>query len=221
MIGNSKLIILILNSIEKECGIHQYGLNIYHALSSNSKIAHYIYSECESFEHFICLLNSIHPDVVILNSLWLKHKPLYRLLTTPKKTLFVDILHEEIDYDTKSCFNTHFVANCKLDNLKTKENYKPLPRIVPRYPIAKYKELDIPKVGCYNFGSLDRGWLQVINTVQRDYERAILDFNMPFSRLLDPNGKRFALKTAEACYNAVYKSGITLQINHEFLTVTP
>ena len=212
--------ILFLNSVDKECGIYQFGLNIAKVITSyNFKYITASYSELVDMGSLNQDINRIHPDIIILNYVHLKHHWLLSCnINTP--IIFIDIIHEKpeyVNYRQNNVFKSHIIATPSIDGLGLDSSFFSLPRLLPEFNTETYIEQSIPSIGCFSFGIIDRGWIQAIDIANRDFTKAVIKFHMPFNRIVDPDGKIHALKTAEICRNRYLKNGITLEIDHTFL----
>lgn len=213
--------ILFLNHDRKECGIYQFGLNICKSiLEVGLKNFEFLWSEVSNEKQLITLLDKIKPKIIVLNYTPVKHSWIYKSSIENNNLFFIDILHEYNiynNYKTNNIFKYHLVANPDITDLKLPDNFYSLPRLLPECPLDPYVKTPITKVGCIGFGSLDRGWLQVLDIVERDLDKAEINFHMPFNSVIDINGSFHANKTEKLCKSRVLKPGITLNIDHTFL----
>jgi hypothetical protein len=212
--------LLFINSITKECGIYQFGYSIFQALKRNlSNIFSVEYGESEDPITFRVLVETIKPDMVLFNYIELRHGWVYNEL--PKESvIYIDILHEETTYSSyrsNNIFKHHIISNPDISNLSLGPNFYSLPRLIPMFNSEPYNESSLPTVGCFSFGILDRGWLQVIDIVNRDLKKAVVKFHMPFNNVVDPGGRFHALHTAQRCIAKANSLGIDLNIDHTFL----
>ena len=220
MSGNN---ILLINTSKKECGIHQYGLNVFKALEENQdKLEfNYFYGAPASAQEFILLLDQRYYKAVIINYVgavmpWLKSFN-YKAY---KNTSFIDLIHEGIHLDHKNSFADYYfdftLYASPLD--RNEPNVFKLPRVLPKSSSTLFNNLPTkPRIGSFGFGILDRGWLQVIEKVQDEFEEADIVFQMPFNSVVDPNGSYYARNTAHRCGQVKLKPSITLNISHNFL----
>jgi len=77
---------------------------------------------------------------------------------------------------------------------------------------------EIPTIGSFGFGTPGKGFDRLVEQVQKEFDVANIRINLPFNDVVDKDGKAFALPTAKACRENLYKPGITLTITHEFFT---
>lgn len=215
--------VLFINHDSPQCGIYQFGKNIYTTLSANnSNLYFYRYGECKDVTTFLNLINIYKPKIVILNCVLEKHSSLYKLSMLNVPIIFIDILHESshyLHYTNNLIFKHHIIANPNIENLNLGTFFYPLPRLLPTVKLELYKENELPTIGCCGFGLLDRGWVNVINIVMRDYNEAVIKFHMPFNDIVDPNGMNHAISTVELCKKITLKPGIKLEVDHSFLSI--
>lgn len=213
--------ILLINTSKKECGIHQYGLNVFKALEENQNKLYfnYFYGAPVSKQEFIVMIQQRDYTAIIINYVgavmpWLKtFNP-----RQYKNTFFIDLIHEGTHLNHKNSFVDYYfdftLYASPLDRNET--NVFKLPRVLPKGTIYNRLPEKI-RVGSFGFGILDRGWLQVIEKVQKEFDEANIVFQMPFNSVVDPNGLHYALNTAHLCKQVKLKPDITLTISHNFL----
>lgn len=212
--------VLFINHNSNQCGIYQFGYNIGKVLlKNNNKKYCYFYSAVGNESEFDSVIANVSPDLVVVNFTPSKFSWLRSYLPKNKDIKFGSIVHEwtlekHKSYFKNYFFDINFYANPTVK--ETKNNY-PLPRLIPDPPTELFVDDGNLRVGCFGFGMIDRGWLQAIDLIQSQYDKAHLSFHMPYNTVVDPGGKSHANATAKQCLKKPLKPGITLSISHDFL----
>lgn len=218
--------ILILNHGDKNCGIHQYGVDIYNALKLSK--FEFRYAEVSSKEEIIYDINYFKPSIVIFNYYPITMPYVNERFMTHTRTIFKDIITMGIMHEvtngaandaTNALFDYWLCPDPTLDTdnpicLKTK-------RLIPNYYNFDYPPR-IPTIGSFGFGFGDKGFENVVIQTQREFDKAVINLHMPAhykigSFFLSRNN---AFRTAKRCRNLVSKPGVKLNITHEFLSKT-
>ena len=215
--------ILFINTFKEECGIHQYGLNIFKALTLHKENLefNYTYATPKSLVEFRNLLSQGDYKAVIVNYVsiifpWLNS---FNKSEFPN-TKFIDIIHEQTKQHHKTFFSNYFFDFSFFASplAQVEAGLFKLPRLIPEITSNVFKEPTHITVGSFGFGIMDRGWLQTIDRVQEEFDQANIVFHMPFNTVVDPGGNYHAKHTAAACRTRPLKPGVTLSIEHGFLS---
>lgn len=214
---NQKARLLIVSHRENQCGIYQYGVNIYEALKKSSKYL-FDYIECSSKEDLSKAIAKTNPDVIIYNYYpatmpWLT-SIVTRQYSIPQLGIMHEVTQEKADKATRELFDCHLCPDPTLiENnpiiIKTK-------RLMPPYTNTK-RLPDIITIGSFGFGFHDKGFERIIETVQSEFDQARIILHLPFNDIVDKKGGH-ALGTAERCKRLVTKPGIELTISHDFIS---
>ncbi|MCK5610525.1 class I SAM-dependent methyltransferase, partial [Candidatus Pacearchaeota archaeon] len=208
--------ILLVSHKEKQCGIHQYAVNLAEALIK-STIYSFDYIECSNQEELHQEIINTRPLAIIYNYYpltmpWLTSSITHRY-NIPQLGIMHEVTQEEADKATQEMFNYHLCPDPTLiENnpivFKTK-------RLIPPY-INTQNIPDIVTIGSFGFGFYDKGFERIVEFVQQEFDRAKILFYIPFNEIADKEGHLHALATAERCTHLVTKPGIELIINHRF-----
>lgn len=210
--------ILIVSHNKKQCGIHQYGLNIYKALRKSSRYS-FAYAECSNGEDLKKAVVNSNPSLIIYNYYHATMSWLTSKTTNSYKIPQLGIMHEvtqhEADIAGNELFDYHLCQDpTLLENnplvFKTK-------RLIPSY-INTIKMPQKVTVGSFGFGFRDKGFERLIEQVQLEFDQATIVIRMPFNDLVDRGGKKHAIETARRCRKMISKPGIQLKIDHGFLS---
>ena len=171
--------ILIINRLAKNCGIYQYGLNIFNTLKKNG-INNYFYIETNDFQNLseFLLVNNI--DILIFNWYkpvmnWLTQEVLNNLSQYEKYIIYHDgeypyfnnISGILINDPTKKVDNVYEynIGRCLFNNIETKN---------------KNKQITISSFG---FPFLDKGFQKLLNKVNNEFSGAIVRLHLPHANI--------------------------------------
>jgi len=216
-INRLKQKVLIISHKEQQCGVHQYGLNIAEVLKKSEKYT-FIYSECSSADEFFAVVNNVMPAAIIYNYYpstmpWLKKKIINKI-----KVPHIDVIHEVTqqvaDSANDSLFQYHIAPDPTL-LLKNPIVFK-TGRLIPKY-VNSYKLPEIPTIGSFGFGTAGKGFEQLISTIQKEFDEAVIRLHIPFAAFGDSDGSA-AHAIVQQCKELIVKLGIKLILSHEFLS---
>ena len=98
-----------------------------------------------------------------------------------------------------------------------------MPRPIERFnDLPAYKELNVPVIGTFGFGTLGKGFEDVVAAVNREFDEAIIKLNIPFGTFthsLDSVKQSNGLTTIEQIKlecEKLKKPGIDIRITHDF-----
>jgi len=210
--------VLIVNHAKSQCGIHQYGLNIYAALASSNRYA-IAYAECDSRADLSSAMLAFNPSVVLYNYFPVTMPWLDRAAIQGWRAVKLGMMHEVTQQDADAATDELFDLHLCPDPTLVERNAlcAKIPRIIPRYS-GNARPPTRTKIGSFGFGIHDKGFVRLVETVQREFDEADVEIRMPFNDVVDVAGKTFALETSRRCRAAVKKPGIHLSISHDFVT---
>jgi hypothetical protein len=212
--------ILFVSHSSKKCGIHEFGLNFKEALK-NSQVYHVCYTECANSDELFTSIQQTNPSVIIYNYYpttmpWMTREVKERYLV-PQLGFIHEFDQSNITDNIKESF---FDSNiCPDPSLQVESSGK---CFVTGRLLAKYQNYtnlpSVVTVGSFGFGFPDKGFERLVETVQDEFDEAVININMPFNDIVDPNGTNFALATADTCRKILKKPGIKLNITHDYLS---
>lgn len=210
--------VLIVSHNKKQCGIHQYGLNIFEALSKSTRYS-FAYAECSSEQELKSAAVNTNPSLIIYNYYpatmpWLSCR-ITRSFKVPQLGIMHEVTQQEADTAGSDLFDYHLCPDPTLiENnalvFKTK-------RLLLPYLNTKNIPDEIT-VGSFGFGFSDKGFERLVEQVQQEFDQAKIIIRMPFNDVVDPGGKNHAIDTAKRCRSLIKKQGIKLEIDHGFLS---
>lgn len=207
--------ILFVNHSSKQCGVYQYGATLASILKK-SKVFDFIYIECDSISQLKASIDFYSPVAILFN---------YHPATLPwvrefsKENLPTLSLIHEVDTASihlvvpNSVFD-HFMA---LDPTITETDYVSSSPCMIREFGAPATSLNYgyPVIGSFGFGFANKGFKKIVDQVQSEYDSALIRLHIPFAAFGDAQGHQ-ALDRANECRNAIHKSGIKLEVTHDF-----
>ena len=210
--------ILFLNSSGQQCGVYQYGRNFYQTIKD---IPGYTvsYAECPDEATLHLLVKEKSPDFIIYNYF----KPLMPFINKPLLNkiygpIHICLAHELSDKEVSEIDGTFF--HYYLFGHPTLNHTNPhlftIKRIIPEYTNT-YPKPTIPTFGSFGFGSKIKGYVALVNKVQKEFDEAIIRINIPSNSYFDPEAT-LAKKLSQKLQKKVYKKGISLQITHDFFS---
>lgn len=232
--------ILFFSHCNSKCGVYEFGRSVFDVLR-NSRKFEFIWTEVSSLDEVLAAINRESPELVIYNYYpsvmpWLTTKlgpRLYRNNIARMPVLQVGIIHEITQpvADSATAYRNDYIVGGgrKLTNSLFDYYIAPDPtlrllnplvyktgRLVPRYD----NRFLLPKtttIGSYGFGTPNKGFEKIINTVQQEYDDAIIRFNIPPADFADKNGV-LARAIGDKCRRLVFKPGIRLSITHDYMS---
>lgn len=213
--------VLILNHNIAKCGVYQYGLRLYEALSK-SKDINFIYNEVESLKEYNFVLSKITTECKLVCILYNYHISTMTWLnnnTIQKKVKNLGIIHESyadmFDLNIDIGDVNDYVPRPIFEDFLTKfENTIPQSSNVKDF--IEYTEINTPIIGSFGFGFDNKGFEKIVKMVNEQYDRAIIKL------LITPahfGGIILNIKEIyDKCVNYNVKPNVKLMIMTEFIT---
>lgn len=210
--------ILFVNCNGEKCGVYQYGYNFYQAIAKIGKF-NSDYIDCATKEDLVDKIRQFSPDLIIYNF----HPPLLPFITKEfinqiYGPTHVCLAHElskkEMGEIDGSFFDFYIFADPSLKS--TNSRVFKIGRILPNYQ-NNYPIPVTPVIGSYGFGSQIKGYDVLIDLVQEEFNEAVININIPSNSFFDPEG-HFATQLSAELHKKIKKSGIQLNITHEFFS---
>lgn len=212
--------VLFVSPKDRQCGMYQYGRNIFNSLRK-SKNYRFSFCECGNGRELAAAVKFYNPAAIIYNyhpmtMLWLTG------WTTRKyKVPQLGIIHEFIRdapyrWVKKNTFDYELYQD---PDIVIKDNPKAFRTKQLVYPYVNTTPLpNVPTIGSFGFGTPGKGFEKLVELVQEEFDVAHIRLHIPFNDVVDVGGEKYALPTAERCWDALYKPQVTLSITHDFLT---
>jgi hypothetical protein len=206
--------VLFVNHRQERCGVYQFGKRIYE-LSKNSKKVQYTYIEVESEREFASHLSHVNPDVILYNWYpvtmgWLSEQ----WVASAKGAKHYFIFH---DGNVRQNFDKYLFSGAEGKDINfPKEKTAILPRPLFTYN-GEYPNNSVLTVGSFGFGGWHKGFVRLVNMINIVFNEAVINIQMPFAYYGDRDGTE-TRKIAAECHKYNTNPGVTLNINHEFLS---
>jgi len=226
--------ILFINSVQKNCGVHDYGERTFRILE-NSVPYNFIYKEPNNLEEYNALKEGIKPEAVIhnyhpLTMAWLPpfeptstvrnfmlHHEGTELNLKPDYWLYVDSLHSETG-------NKFAIPRPLLEGIKEiiecdtyEGNGKFIRhRIVGNEVNLTPKKNIIPVISSFGFGFGNKNYGLITKMVNEQFDEAILRLHIPRAYYGDRSGEATA-GVLPGIQNEMKNPNIKLEITHDFL----
>lgn len=201
--------VLFLNNKIKNCGIYQYGLQVYNILKK--KDINYIYHEIENVEEYnnICDINNKVSSIIYnycnMTMNWINST------TINKNFRNICILHfgPSHMFDIVSSVDPDIgIPRPIFENIKyTKSTNIEISNFI------EYKEDNVPIFGSFGFAMINKGFDNIVKIINEQYDIAIIKLVIPIAYFA-PIPELFL----ENIIKCNLKSGIKLMITQEFFT---
>ena len=211
-----KLSGIFINCIEAQDSIFESGKMAFECLLGSDKYSlDYVELTRDTAKltgNYDFYLFNYHQDTMY----WLKTEPIKNLLTGLKMTIVLEVSpNDPFVYCSAKDFDAYVVLDPTL-NIKA-ENAFAFPRPLETFKEdINYEPKDIPVIGSFGFATPGKGFEHVIDAVNREFEKAVVRINIPYSTYADESGK-FAKQLAQMCKDRA-KTGIEVIVTHAFMT---
>jgi hypothetical protein len=233
-------IVLFVTHKPKQCGVFEFGRNVFNAVSSSQKYQ-FIKAECDSLNELHQFINKHQPLAIIYNYHpsvlpWIcskMTKGIYKNNIVGLAPVQIGIIHEitQAIADTATGYMNKWILgpsqkklNCLFDFyiaadptllLKNPLVYK-TGRLVPEYKNNCSKP-SVTTIGSFGFGTPKKGFEKVVKKVQEEFDEAVIRINMPSADFGDVAGAN-ARRIAENCKALINKPGIKLEVSHKYMS---
>ncbi len=209
--------VLFINHPEKACGVHQFGENVFSAIRA-STVFDFLYCECRSAEDLDSFIAKHRPAAIIYNYYpttlpWLTPR-ITRRINLPHIGVMHEVTQERVNTANKTLFDFHIAPDPTV--LLTNPIVFKTGRLIPVYS-GNAAPPAVTTIGSFGFGTRGKGYTHIIDTVQEEFDEAVIRLNIPFAQFGDADGQG-ARAYAEACRSRIHKPGIRLVITHDFLS---
>jgi len=209
--------VLFINHKDQQCGVYQYGVSIVDAFKASQKYE-VLYAECASQADLDVAIRETGPAILIFNYYFQIMDwtfgivkpyglPSFGILHEGRQAYVGGVKREPFDYWL-----------CPDPTTSDSDFIFRLVRLIPDFAGPVGPPPDIFTIGSFGFGFALKGFENLVELVQKEFERAHIRLHIPFNDIIDRDGHQFALATAERCRQAISKPGIELTITHDFKT---
>ena len=230
--------ILFISHKKAQCGVYEFGKDIFDVLKSSAKY-NFVRAECASLEDLHAAISQHQPAAIIYNYHhsvlpWLATKIAVRTFRNNITSIDIPqigIIHEVTQSvaDTATSYRRKYFLGhqSRLSNTLFDYYIAPDPTLLLKNPnvyktgrhVPEYTNNNTPPakltVGSFGFGTPKKGFEYIVEMVQREFDEAIIRFNIPSADFGDAQGSG-AKAIAENCRKIIVKPGIQLVITHDF-----
>lgn len=213
---HSKTPILFVNYKEERCGVYQYGINIFEAISKSQRYV-FQWAEVLSLEEMDAVIAQSNCRAIIFN--YHPHTLTFINPDMPRryKQINIGLMHEmhqvEADRVPGSFFQHYIMGDPTL--VENNPGVFKTGRLV--LPYTNTKPLpDTVTIGTLGFSVGSKGYQKLVDLVQEEFDEAIIRMHIPANGIIDGDGALARQFLAE-CEQRIRKPGIKLQPSHEFL----
>ncbi len=201
--------VLIVNHKAKNCGVYQFGKRVY-SLVENSNNVNYIYREFSTMKDFTNTRNKINPDFVVFNyHYWTMQWLLKDFISNEKHYFIFHDDHFYNKYDKYLFFGARDLKNYTDDN---KSAILPRPIFESSIPTVVNT---VPTIGSFGFGFMNKGFHKIVEKVNKEFDKAIINLHIPVAEFSDPKGIQNR-DVVNLCRKLNTKPEIKLNITNDF-----
>ena len=208
---------LIVSHSGSNCGVYQFGRNLFEVLSKNKEILWH-YCECSNEDELESSIRRVQPNLILFNY---THSTMPWLLAVPVRqygALLFCLLHN-VDQDMADrLIPDPFDFLVCLDPTIIPRN--PCLLRAPRFaPVMMDQDVPAPEVftiGSFGFATRAKGFERLCALVCAQFDRAIIRLNIP--KHDDPNivSETDWQATVDGCRKAIVKPGVDLVVTSHF-----
>ncbi len=116
------------------------------------------------------------------------------------------------------CPEKHFNIYCALDpTIIEKNNLYAFPRPLEKINFQITNKVnEIPVIGSFGFATKGKGFQQVVEAVNKEFDKAIVKINIPYGDFV-PESEKYAYLLSETC-KKIAKPGIEVIVTHDFMS---
>jgi SAM-dependent methyltransferase len=230
--------ILFVSHRKARCGVYEFGKRVTDVLQTSRRYA-FIRVECSSLAELESAVAGNAPDAVMYNYMpsvfpWiapLVAPKVYRNNVAGIPVTQIGIIHDVTQHvsDTATGYRNRYIpGGAKVINSLFDYYIAPDPTLLLRNPLV-YKTGRLippyqnsfplppqPVVGSFGFGTPKKGFENIVQLVQEQFDEAVIRLNIPPADFGDPDGAR-ARAIAARCRALITKSGIQLAVTHDFM----
>jgi hypothetical protein len=209
--------VLLVNNPPSNCGVQEWGIRTGNMLTNSIKY-NFVYRECDSAQRLYDAIKEVNPSIIMYNYNpatlpWLNSSVMYKI----KNRKNVVIIHEGFAHHTDTIGFDYYIYLPKNIPIGPKYHNKvfKIGRTLIKYN-GLYPVNTIPTIGSFGFGFDHKRYELIAETVNKEFDEAVINFSMAYSAVGDPRGD-VARRTTQNCRNLITKPGIQLNVSHDFL----
>lgn len=210
--------VLVVNSREEQCGVHQMGVNLFHVLSKSARVD-FKYCAPQSTDEMIGLIRGMNAEAVLWNFYpmvypWVNLRTLtaIRQMGVRQFTIFHEV--PVTGFDEYIYADPTFIPRNKKLN-RWHSIGRPLPPAQPERPV-NFSGPAPPVISTSGFGFGNKGHARLTKMVCEQFQQARLRLHIPYAKYGDADGAS-AKKVSNECREiAKSNPGVILEISHSF-----
>jgi len=147
---------------------------------------------------------------------WLDARSIKRLLPGLKMTLVLEVSpNDPFVYCSPKDFDVYVVLDPTLKPDRKNVYAFPRPLEVLDKPLP-YEDQKIPVIGSFGFATPGKGFEHVIDAVNREFDRAVVRINIPYSTYM-PESDRLSAQLTRTCKERA-KNGVDVVVTHDYMS---
>jgi len=210
--------IAFVNYIENQCGIHQYGWNLYESLKLLEPKCEVKLLNVQSFEQANQAIQKEGINYAFYNSPMHMTNSHLNAGRVDRNRTNIYVVHDTASFPQIKMGEDNFYQYTVMGDptlVPPNERYIPIKRVIWDYE-NKFPTPEIVTIGSFGFNSPAKGFAGLINRVQEEFDEAIIRLNIPASDIGRETPEIINKKDA-ILFDLVKKKGVQLKITHDFL----
>jgi hypothetical protein len=211
--------VLFINHAKQQCGVHQFGKQIFDALKDSQKVA-FAYHEIAVATDLPEAMARHRPQAVIVN--WHPATELRHLKGWPLWSLGVPVIglmHDVSDDQLNDKDDTEF--DYYIWHAPSAEITNPLVYRMGRLIQPAPRQRPPPRrltFGSFGFAGAWKNFEGLVARIHAEFDDCLIRLNIPSGDYCDSDGSE-ARKVAERCRAMLAKPGVELEVTHHFWSV--
>jgi FkbM family methyltransferase len=202
---------IFYNSKKATCSIYESGLMVYNCLK-RSHMYELEYTEDTNFlyNYDFCIVNQ---HFTVNN--WIT-EPMIKLFNKPAFCVVTEVsFSNNCVAKSPNFFTAYIVLDTTINEIN---NIYAFPRpLEDNYDIILNEENKIPIIGSFGFATVGKSWHKIVEEVQKEFDEAIIRFNIPYATHIPDNQYRINSVIHE-CMSVLKNPNIKLQITHNIFS---
>lgn len=208
--------ILVVNSIEKQCGVHQYGLRVGNILTQ-SKNNNFVYLELDSVESLKLSIEEQTPKFIIYNRCGVLQWITPDLVDEfRQRGIFqFNLIHNAYNYEQFFDAYLHQHPYWKCDDKKDFAIPRPLPLYSKK---EKQKNSDVICIGSFGFGLVNKYYDEVCRIVNEQFTIENVELRLHLTHGTYAGSNQQPERIFDACRKNITNPNIKLKITTDFIS---
>ena len=208
--------ILIINSIEKQCGVHQYGLRVGNILTQSDN-NNFVYLELDSVDELKVSVDKYNPTSIIYNRCGVLQWVTPELVDEfrQKQICQFNLIHNAYNYEQffDAYLHQHPYWNC--DNEKDFAIPRPLPFYIKK---SRKEETNTIRIGSFGFGLINKYYDEVCRVVNEQFTEENVELRLHLTHGTYAGSNQQPERIFDACRKKITNPNIELKITTDFIS---